>query len=367
VIVPCYQEEKRFDTQAFARFLNTDRGVEFILVDDGSRDQTAAVLKQVESAFPDRVTAMSLPVNQGKAEAVRQGVLRAFEQGADYVGYWDADLATPLESIPDFAAELDRAAELEIVLGARVALLGRRIKREARRHHLGRIFATAASLTLNLPVYDTQCGAKLLRVNPRTKSLFEKPFLSRWIFDVEILARYLTAQGTVDGLYEYDVPSWEDVAGSQVRSKDFVRAGGEMMKIFRRYPLGQPLRWFVVPVTSAFGRYLAVGGLGTALHYAVLVLGVELAGLGAGVAAAIGATVGANTNYVLNYHITFTSKTPHSRALPRFLMIAALGAVLSWYGVKTGVGLGVHYVLAQVACTILVIVLGFVLNRAFTF
>ena len=241
IVVPCYNEAKRFPAEAFAEFIQRTKDIAFLFVDDGSTDGTPALLKQLEQQTPERVGVLLLPHNQGKAEAVRQGCLAAFAQGAEYVGYWDADLATPLDAIPEFVALLDERPQLELVCGARVQLLGRSIRRSAVRHYLGRVFATAASLTLGLAVYDTQCGAKLFRTTPRMRAAFARPFASRWLLDVEILARMI-ALGRAAGLppveqvvYEHPLRQWHDRAGSKVKPIDFPRALAGLVRIYWRY------------------------------------------------------------------------------------------------------------------------------------
>jgi glycosyltransferase involved in cell wall biosynthesis len=236
IVVPCYNEEARFDSAAFERFLQTHPRVSFVLVNDGSTDKTLAVLEALSRRHPQRVRTLDVQPNGGKAEAVRRGMLLAMQTDEfDYAGFWDADLATPLDAIPAFVEVMERQADVDIVLGARVALLGRQIERHPARHYFGRIFATAASVTLAVPVYDTQCGAKLLRVEERTLSLFEAPFGSRWIFDVELLARYLQGRPGGSGIYELPLECWKDVRGSRVRPTDFVRAIGEIVAIYRKY------------------------------------------------------------------------------------------------------------------------------------
>ena len=171
---------------------------------------------------------------------MRLGVLRACGQGVAYVGFWDADLATPLGAVLDFRRLLVERPELETVIGARVKLLGRNIERNARRHYVGRLAATAIALTLGLAVYDTQCGAKLFRATRELRESFEEPFVSRWLFDVEILARRIRA---ADGrsadltrtIYEYPLLEWVDVEGSKVRARDYLRAALDLVRIRRRY------------------------------------------------------------------------------------------------------------------------------------
>ena len=118
-----------------------------------------------------------------------------------------------------------------------------------------------------------------------------------------------------------------------------------------------------------FFWYIVAGGIATAVHYAVLVALVELSGLGAAPSASIGALCGAAVAYFANRHMTFAeSHARHVQALPRFMLIALLGAVVNgavvWLGVHQ---LGWHYLLAQVLATVLVLGLTFRLNRLWTF
>jgi glycosyltransferase involved in cell wall biosynthesis len=213
--------------------------IHFVLVNDGSRDRTSEVLEALRQVAPERVTVLDEKANRGKAEAVRRGLCLAIESGSDYIGFWDADLATPLDDIPRFVDVLSRRQELQMIFGARVKLLGRRVERKAARHYVGRVFATCVSMILRLPIYDTQCGAKIFRVTPVCQALFGKPFLSRWIFDVEILARYLQEVGpaaAAESIYEYPLETWTDVAGSKLKIWDFGVAFLDLIRIRRAYP-----------------------------------------------------------------------------------------------------------------------------------
>jgi putative flippase GtrA len=118
-----------------------------------------------------------------------------------------------------------------------------------------------------------------------------------------------------------------------------------------------------------FFWYIVAGGLATAVHYAALIALVEFSSLSAAPAAAIGALSGAVVAYLLNRRKTFAdSSAGHAHALPRFMVIALLGAILNgalvWLGSQQ---FGWHYLVAQMLATVLVLGLTFRLNRLWTF
>jgi dolichyl-phosphate beta-glucosyltransferase len=229
IAVPCYNEERRLALAKFTEFAAQAAEIAFLFVNDGSSDATGQMLTDFCSRRPETFRVLHLPVNRGKGEAGRQGILTAFETAPDSIGFWDADLSTPLDMIRVFQNVLDLNPTVDLVIGSRVQLLGRAIERSRTRHYIGRVFATAASLALGLRVYDTQCGAKLFRACQEVRALFEHPFLSRWIFDVEVLARLVMRSrvaGSVSAveaiIYEYPLVEWRDIGGSKIRMRDVV-------------------------------------------------------------------------------------------------------------------------------------------------
>src|SRR6478752_2733844 len=96
IVIPCYNEAARLDHPAFSRFVLANKDVDFLFVDDGSTDSTRQTLESLRESRPDQFRVLGLERNFGKAEAVRHGLLAACERKPDYVGFWDADLATPL-------------------------------------------------------------------------------------------------------------------------------------------------------------------------------------------------------------------------------------------------------------------------------
>lgn len=241
IIIPCYNEAARLNDESFKSFGGGQSDVKFLFINDGSTDDTLKTLQALVDYNPQGFECLSFPVNKGKAEAVRQGFLKAFSQNPDYIGFWDADLATPLKAILDLCQIFKERPQIDVVMGSRVRLLGRFIERSLFRHYLGRIFATVVSFILRMPVYDTQCGAKIFRVSAITQDLFKKPFVAKWIFDVELIARYKMAlkvskaEKIEEKIYEFPLIEWKDIPGSKLRAKDFLRAIYDLIKIHRLY------------------------------------------------------------------------------------------------------------------------------------
>lgn len=236
IIIPCYNEANRLDNKAFMDFALRNADVSFLFVNDGSCDDTLLVLRRMAEQN-ERIHYLDVQPNGGKAEAVRKGMMYALENfPSDYLAFWDADLATPLDEIRHFMQAIS-TSDFDVVTGMRLARLGARIKRKRSRHYLGRCFATTASIVLKLPVYDTQCGAKMYK-STIVPVLFADPFITRWLFDVELLARYVQRYGietAKNKILEYPLFSWEDVGGSQLKLKDFIKAPYELLKIKRKY------------------------------------------------------------------------------------------------------------------------------------
>jgi dolichyl-phosphate beta-glucosyltransferase len=235
LVIPCYNEAERLNAAALQRALRDMPWLRLTLVDDGSTDATAAVLESIRATVPERVLVVTNAVNAGKAEAVRQGLLRALQSSvgasrAHLAGFWDADLSAPLSELPAMLSIFEQQPDVEWVWGIRLRSLGRAVTRSALRHYLGRGFATATSLALNLGTYDTQCGAKLFRLSPLLAAVVAEPFQSRWVFDVEMLSRADELLQANRGyraervVHEHPLRIWTHRPGSKIHPAEFLRA-----------------------------------------------------------------------------------------------------------------------------------------------
>lgn len=240
LVVPCYNEAARLDADAFLRWLDASPDCSVCFVDDGSIDDTRARLEALARQRPAQVHVHALPANGGKAEAVRQGLLAmAAQQRWSVLGYWDADLSTTLDQVTPMHAALNAQPSAVLAVGSRQRRAGARIERRWSRHVAGRAFASAVRVLLGIHLYDTQCGAKLVRADAVT-ALCAAPFLTRWIFDVELLVRLRQQHAASISARVIEVPlaAWRDVAGSKLRAADMLQAPRELWAIRQAYRRG---------------------------------------------------------------------------------------------------------------------------------
>ena len=239
IIIPCYNEADRLDTNKFIDYLSQNTHLHFIFVDDGSTDNTSKIINQLISKYNPLVSLLTNETNKGKAESVRLGVIESYKMNPDYIGFLDADLAAPIEEIDNLLKIVKKDKTKEVVFASRIQLIGSEIKRNYFRHFIGRLFATCVSLLLKIRIYDTQCGAKMFS-RKICYDIFSEQFVSPWLFDVELFARLLNVYGmekTIHMSCEHPVSKWRDIDGSKVKLIFFLKAPFELFNIVRHYKL----------------------------------------------------------------------------------------------------------------------------------
>lgn len=237
LVVPCFNERRRLDLGVFAEGARKNH-LRILFVDDGSTDGTADFIAAQISGNP-RLGLLPLARNRGKAAAVREGMLHLAGEagGAEWIGFWDADLSTPLDEVGHMLAfhEMEGGGH-DAIWGSRVMRAGSRIERRFTRHLFGRLFATAAGEFLGVRAYDTQCGAKLFR-REVVPDLFREEFISRWIFDVELYCRL-----GHERILECPVQSWADQPGSKVSvAGDLFSVSRDLLRIREKYARRPPV------------------------------------------------------------------------------------------------------------------------------
>jgi dolichyl-phosphate beta-glucosyltransferase len=203
----------------------------FIFVDDGSSDGTRRFL---ENNVKPPNYCLFLESNSGKAEAVRRGMLflKSLNEynSMEWAGFWDADMAAPVSEVGDFLSYSEFYGNADAIYGSRIMRCGSVIKRRLSRHILGRIYCTIISILFGLKCYDTQCGAKLFR-KAVLGAAFNEPFVSNWVFDVEIILRLKEFKQI-----EYPLKYWEDIKGSKISPlKALPGVAADICRIYRKY------------------------------------------------------------------------------------------------------------------------------------
>lgn len=236
IVIPCYNEEKGISNSEYSNFLENNPETFICFVNDGSKDDTLGVLNILKAKHNAQIHILSLEKNSGKAEAVRAGINYCNQNFQhEYIGYLDADLATTLEEFIDLRNYL--TGEVVFSFGSRIRKIGSTIERENSRFLIGRVVATFISNILDIKVYDTQCGSKLF-TKEISEELFQKEFISKWLFDVEIFYRMILLfkrEKAIKKMHEVPLKLWVEKGDSKVKFTYGFKLWFDLYKISRNY------------------------------------------------------------------------------------------------------------------------------------
>lgn len=237
IVIPCYNEYERLNTSQYTKELDRNKSISILFVDDGSNDNTPHRFKELKDIFPHRVHFLVKEKNEGKAAAIYDGVRYALENYRyEYLGYIDADLAVSIDEIMTLSVVLQQENK-DFIFGSRWKRIGSKIERKFIRHYVGRIFATIASVLLDLGVYDTQCGAKVFTAEVAQK-VFTGKFNVSWSFDIEIFFRLLkifTKDDFDKHCIELPLKQWKDVDGSKVKITHTIKVLKDFWILYKLY------------------------------------------------------------------------------------------------------------------------------------
>lgn len=237
VVIPCYNEEERLQSDEFKEFVSKNLGYHLCFVNDGSKDNTLKILNELSKGNEDRISVYDCKKNGGKAEAVRLGMLHlAKEQQFDYIGFLDADLSTNFDDFQDLVTTISNS-NFQIVSGSRMSRMGANITKESARAIISKTVNFIIRKTLGMEINDTQCGAKIM-----TKEIIEKTFqtkfLTKWLFDVEIFMRMKKTYGLQEAkemICEQPLKRWIHADGSKLSMKDSIKIVGQIGQIAFSY------------------------------------------------------------------------------------------------------------------------------------
>ncbi len=184
IVIPAYNEAARI-SKALEAVVGCIRrrgwSAEVVVVDDGSRDQTAELVRAFAANAPE-VRMLENPGNRGKGYSVRHGIIQSL---GEVVMFTDADLSAPIEEAEDLFAAI--AGGADIAIGSRWLERTRQtIRQPLYRQIFGRCFNAVTRAVMGLPYADTQCGFKAF-TRAAAQTVFQLQTIERWGFDPEIL------------------------------------------------------------------------------------------------------------------------------------------------------------------------------------
>ena len=190
----------------------------------------------MKERFPERVDVISYNKNRGKAEAVRRGILKCLNNNNfKKIGFLDADLSI---SLNDALLLFDLTEDgVEFSFYSRISDGSNMIKSQFHRKMIGKLIRTIINKLFLIDYYDTQCGCKIFSKR-LAYQLFQKNFISTWLFDVEIFCRLFSIFDKKQynmKVLEKPVIKWIDGGNSKVKFSYFFKMWVDFYKIYQQY------------------------------------------------------------------------------------------------------------------------------------
>ncbi len=234
-LVPCYNEFKRLDIFSFTAAAQSNPDIDFFFLNDGSTDNTLISIESMKQAHAN-IFYFNYTVNQGKAGVIRMSMMELSDENYTYIGFLDADLATPISEYLRLLEVAKNQVELDVIIASRVKIKGSNIQRNAIRHWFSRIVLTLIDSIFRLEIYDTQCGCKIFKTE-HIGLIFNRPFVTKWLFDIEILIRYTRVLSDTN-IMEIPLKEWKEVKGSKIKFIDFFLVPWNIFQLYRNYGRG---------------------------------------------------------------------------------------------------------------------------------
>jgi CheY-like chemotaxis protein len=237
VVIPCYNEETRLSSEEFKKIVHSNLGYHLCFVNDGSSDNTLAVLQELCKDNEGRMSVYNCEKNGGKGEAVRLGMLHMAKNNQyNYIGFLDADLSTNFDDFEELVNTISKS-KFKIVSGSRINRMGADIAKESARKIISQGINLIIRKTLGMDFKDTQCGAKIMNKEIVEKT-FGKKFLTKWLFDVEIFMRMKKIYGDEEAkklVCEKPLNRWVHMEASKLSFRDSFKIIGQLGQIAVHY------------------------------------------------------------------------------------------------------------------------------------
>ena len=231
LVIPAYNEGRRLPNylpRLCEALSGTSRSWRITVVDDGSRESESRKMRECVQRCGPNVRFHHRSTNEGKGAAVYSGW--NLDSQSEWLGLLDADGSIPPHEVVRILGVLDRENAPDALFCSRCKILGRTVQRSRLRHLGGRLFATFVCVTTGIPVYDSQCGFKLVR-RECYEAIKSRLHEKRFAFDVELLVALTESGATV---IEFPI-DWFDVPGSKVHFfRDTVRMLATIVRLRMR-------------------------------------------------------------------------------------------------------------------------------------